>query len=271
MAEWKLPVLVINLAEKPEQYVRVVAMAAEFGIPSTCVERLDAVRGSALPEHERAQYVSLRGRGEIEAGQRESHQGLPSWGAVGCTLSHMKAWRECVRRNETILVLEDDVVFHGGSQEWKDTVLDIAQSSGTLWDVCVMRGRHLEGSEASGVRVLSNPWPRGASFYGTEAYLLSPAGAALLLTQALPINQQTDFYIQSMAAYHGLKLADSMADLAGQMKMKGSSIQQMCIKCHMPNLRASSLFFIVPALLLCVVWIVRLKGCCQKIASCVKR
>jgi GR25 family glycosyltransferase involved in LPS biosynthesis len=252
---WKTPVLVINLDDQPHHYARVFQMAQAFGISKDFLTRLPAVKGSALTEQQKLDIVSLRARGEIDFGQRESHQGLPSWGAVGCTLSHIQAWKTCLEKNCTILVVEDDVLFVGSTHTWKRLAHQCIGGAERIWDVCLIGSMRPNGQRTPkvgpGMRLIE-PWPKGKAFWGTEAYFITPNGARLLLQYALPINQQTDYYMQSVAAFHGLRLACSWENLAMQKFRMDSSIQTMCLKCFVPNISMKQ--FLV--LLLCVIGIV---------------
>jgi GR25 family glycosyltransferase involved in LPS biosynthesis len=196
-------------------------MVLSYRFNDAMVQKLVAVNGSLLTNEEKNVLTTNRARGEILFG-RKSHEGLPSWGAVGCTLSHKKAWEECVALNTKMLVLEDDAEFVGSKDLWitkfNSYMDDVAE-----WDICMLQG--IKGTPLNkSLNVTKNPWPEGKHFFGCHSYIITPKGAQILLDNVLPINEQTDFYIQICAHFNGLRIAGPTKNIAKQGKHK-STIQ----------------------------------------------
>jgi GR25 family glycosyltransferase involved in LPS biosynthesis len=125
----------------------------------------------------------------------------PGWlatpGAFGCLLSHRVLLRETAERNQTILILEDDVIFRPNFSEqarlFVENVLD--------WDMLYFGGQHLPDfhslpTEHSNVR-------KCVKTQRTHAYAITPGAAERLL----PLAEATDSHIDVLyarAQYDGL-------------------------------------------------------------------
>jgi hypothetical protein len=71
-----------------------------------------------------------------------------------------------------------------------------ACKSGTFACFKVLKGKSLNEN----LNQIDAPWPSGKAFMGTHAYIVAPEAAQLLQKYVLPINEQTDFYIQKRCA-----------------------------------------------------------------------
>lgn len=117
-------------------------------------------------------------------------------GEVGCFLSHQMLWKECVRINQPICILEDDVELPSDFAQ----ILCNALACQADWDVLrLLAERWDRKGIAIGrfdeVRQLSH-YPRPAM--GTAAYLLTPKAAGTLLAGTelirVPVDQVIDQY-----------------------------------------------------------------------------
>ena len=117
---------------------------------------------------------------------------LGSMGAVGCALSHIGLWERCVRMNEPIVVVEDDMYFTASKQRRiKKAVSQIPKDcdfAGIMY-IPVMT-EYLRSSECAA------KWCNVEQGYaGTQLYYLTPRGACILLQNALPVVVHIDQYI----------------------------------------------------------------------------
>ena len=145
---------------------------------------------------------------------RTQHSGLPSLGAVGCTMSHNKLWQKCVNNNFTyIIILEDDVDLPD-----KITTEQLEKITNIL-------------SKEKSVYISSDSTSNNFVF-GTHFCILSKEACRELIKNTFPIDVQTDSYI-----WHKNNTGKINAEnfkIAGQ-KTHISSIQDTCIKCILPN------------------------------------
>lgn len=145
---------------------------------------------------------------------RAQHVGLPSLGAVGCTMSHDKLWRKCVNNNSPyIIILEDDVDLPD-----KITSKQLEKITNIL-------------SKEKSVYISSD---NGVDKFivGLHFCILSKEACKELIKNTFPIDIQTDAYIWHKNDTGKINVENFK--IAGQKTHK-SSIQDICFKCFLPN------------------------------------
>lgn len=163
---------------------------------------------------------------------RHEFAGIPSLGAVGCTMSHHKLWEKCVRDNiPYMIILEDDVALPDHLEQRDVKKINNILSKG-------------DSVNLSSLINFINP----EIFFGTQIYIITQKACKELIKDTYPIDVQTDWYMSHKNNTNDINI--ETYELAGQ-KLHKSSIQNMCFKCFLPN---SSTFYII-LLLLIVVFI----------------
>lgn len=111
---------------------------------------------------------------------------------IGCYLSHMAAWRACVRTQQPTLIFEDDFII----EPHFETVVRTLVQSYADWDI--VRLQALCDSACSSVKtfgefalVQNETDPLGAT-----AYLVNPESAQRLLDASTDIFEPLDHYIE---------------------------------------------------------------------------
>ena len=109
---------------------------------------------------------------------RSQHSGIPSLGAVGCTMSHYSLWKKCVESNfPYIIILEDDV-----------NIPDKIDEKQLKYITNILK-KEKSGYISAGQK-LDN------FFYcGTHFCILSKEVCKELVKDAFPMDIQTDAYI----------------------------------------------------------------------------
>ena len=157
--------------------------------------------------------ISIRSYNDLLYGRKE-HSGMPSLGAVGCTLSHYNLWKKCVDDNlPYIIVCEDDV-----------KIFDI--------DSCDIDNIKSVVSKDKGCFISANIDKNTGHFQGTQFYIASNSACRELVKYAFPIDVQTDYYMAHLGSLGKINLSGYR--FIGQTHHK-SSIQDFCIKCFLPN------------------------------------
>lgn len=178
--------------------------------------------------------ISIRSYNDLING-RDQHSGLPTTGAIGCTLSHMKLWQKCIEDNlDYIIIAEDDVIIYNNFTE-----KDIKNISDIL---------HKPKSAFFTTNVLYDKNIR--KMWGLHFYIISKEACKELVQDALPIDVQTDHYITHKADLNRI-IINGDASIAGQ-KLHTSSIQDVCIKCYLPR---KSWFYYIILCVICVICI----------------
>lgn len=175
---------IINLDRSQDRYAYVKPNVDQLGIP---VERISAVEGKALSDAEINEAVDVQTF-------REFLSHFPKKGTIGCSLSHIKAWKAFLDSPfEYAVIFEDDVNFEPA--KLKITMNDLTQN-GKHWDVVSFEISH------KGTPLTIKSFPNGQNLvvYLTEishtgAYMLNREAAIKLLEKALPIKMPIDHYI----------------------------------------------------------------------------
>lgn len=224
-----LPSRVITMKE--EEFEKTSKALADAGFRN--ISRLEAVNGKAMKSTISGDRTVITYRAEYEidhAEYREAHSSMPSWGGVGCYLSHVKAWEEAMKTPHGLFVFEADAIPAGPDayEETKKVLLQfVAAHSGKPPDLLFIGGNGYPKTEdVQGVPSVKRLLSR---MFGTEGYYVSPEGAQKLRKEAYPIEVQVDTFISYvMRVDNGperFKAYVLTKKTMGQENQEGTSIQ----------------------------------------------
>ncbi|WP_114637326.1 glycosyltransferase family 25 protein [Polynucleobacter necessarius] len=150
---------------------------------------LDAVRGSALTstpvEYKPEKVKSLLG---FELTPNE----------LGCFLSHKKAWQECVNKNVSTIIFEDDFCL---LPHFEDAVHFLMNES-PGWDAVRLQGLNnvpqMEIQSNGGFALVRNI----GDAVGATAYLLKPGAAKILIEASEDIYEPLDHFLEHRQKHH---------------------------------------------------------------------
>jgi GR25 family glycosyltransferase involved in LPS biosynthesis len=174
------------------------------------------------------------------ASGRHDHMQLGSPSMLGCLLSHVAIWHAVVDAKRASLVLEEDAQLDAVSAtRLEQLLIDVRNAS---WDVLLLETGHLTVSGATrAVGELGRTWadPEDAlhnRWMGTRGYLLTPQGAAKLLTRADELGVQVDALLGMAVVFDGLRMVWTSANIAHPTHWRPSAVQTWdpCLKCFAP-------------------------------------
>jgi GR25 family glycosyltransferase involved in LPS biosynthesis len=189
-----LDAAVISLARSPE---RLTAFRQRFGPSSERIVLVQGVDGQTLKPQ------ALLERGLLSP----SALAWPR-GQLGCALSHLRCHLRCLRRGRPLLIFEDDALPAPG---WEEQLAALLAEAPSDWELLLLGWNldsclQLEWAEGVSFTSLFQPrfpateqlqdalarptrrqWFRLHKALGLAGYVLSPAGAARLLSWALPL------------------------------------------------------------------------------------
>lgn len=180
--------------------------------------------------------ITIRSYNDLIQG-REQHSGMPSLGAIGCTISHSSLWNLCVKKNMPyIIIVEDDLWLPEISQEHLEKIQNILEKPNSIYV-----GRNIYKQEE-----------KLTSFIGLQFYIVSNGAARELVKKIYPIDVQTDAYIAHLDTIKKVNLGGF--NLAEQ-KFHPSSIQEpICFKCNLATQYVLKIaWFIVPIIFLLIL------------------
>lgn len=212
-----IPAFVINLDRDQHKLAAVGSRLDQVGIP---FERLPAVDGRSLSLQEKTEACSTACASFCPAA------------AIGCFLSHRKAWQTIVDRALPLAyVFEDDVAFHDGARELIDlSFSELPQDFHVnLLGCFTCQQEMLVESLIGMVRRVSSGQPYSehlripSQTFGSQAYLVSQTGAKTLLSTMSKMSATVDWQMGD-AMKRGLKLFTTVPDATYQTDMDQSSI-----------------------------------------------
>jgi len=225
---FSIPVYYISFNVKPDLEKKL----KDVGF--TNVNFFKAVNGKQFDPKQlrRDNIISIRSYNDIISNRNEV-AGIPSMGAIGCTLSHYELWKMCMNEFDNIIILEDDVNI---DRSLTPTEISIISES-------LLKQN---GGFVSPMTTFNNlNW--GTKFWGAHFYICSKQLCKKLVENAFPIDVQVEPYMTNLLDLNQINL--TFLPIYGQ-KVHYSSIQDLCIKCVMPN---SKWFYIISFLLICIL------------------
>lgn len=181
------------------------------------VNHFEAVNGKKLDIDSmlKDNLITIRSYDDVKS-DRSEHSGMPSAGALGCSLSHYSLWKMCVDNNwEAVIIAEEDNRMTDPLPEQKiKTVL--AQPDSVFISVKIKKEDHRK------------------HFFGTHFYILNQSACKKLLSRFFPIDVQVDWYLANLATVGEINLVGEPVS-EQTTPMGASSIQRICVKCILPK------------------------------------
>ena len=179
-----IPILVISLAASAERRRKISRRLDELGL---AFEFLDAVDGRALSEEKSSRFQDPN---------RRYHAPHPlRAGAVGCMLSHAKAWRKLLDSDDKMmLILEDDAIL-------PPVICDILPQITALdgrFDMVsfvLLKSQRKAFAHVKGLTPDRNLVVCRYHNLGTTAYLLTRRCAEQLLDKQFPAIHEVDIFM----------------------------------------------------------------------------
>lgn len=179
----KIGTYLINLDRAAERLQQVMPKLQELDFP---VNRVAAVDGNELSDD----YISAVAD---EPAYLKFFRMLPENGTIGCSLSHLKVWKEFLRSdNEFALICEDDITFD--PQELMNTIKQLVPQK-SMWDIVMFEVLH--GGTPKEIVKLDNG--KSLVVYLTNithsgCYLINRWTAYRLIEKFYPIKMPIDHY-----------------------------------------------------------------------------
>ncbi|GAB5468119.1 MAG: glycosyltransferase family 25 protein [Rhodospirillales bacterium] len=180
-----LEIFVINLERAPDRWAKVSAALAAEGLSATRSPAVDASAGEHLAISRYDEAASL------------ARRGVPLMpGELGCFASHYRLWQRLVAEDRPAMILEDDAGIAPGFATALELASELLPKRHMIRLAALQQGRRprLVQSLRDGYRLVRHNKGPG----GTQAYALSPRGAAILLadceTWFEPVDDHLDAY-----------------------------------------------------------------------------
>uniref|UniRef100_A0A6C0EML2 Glycosyl transferase family 25 domain-containing protein n=1 Tax=viral metagenome TaxID=1070528 RepID=A0A6C0EML2_9ZZZZ len=185
----------------------------------TNVHHFEAVNGKKLdPDKLRGDnLITIRSYDDLKAGRRVP-AGMPSLGAIGCTLSHYELWSMCVKKGWPYIIIaeQDNHINRLDDKIIRDIINTLEKPRGMFLSAKRKKRDHYD-----------------KHFYGTHFYFATMDACREMVRNCFPIDVQTDWYIKHLGQQKAITLEGY--ELSSQKNSVGSSIQAMCMTCLLPQ------------------------------------
>jgi glycosyl transferase family 25 len=210
-------VRVISLERSTDRRERVQRELKNFSLEWAFLNAVDGFALKALPKsYDQAKVRRLQGY-ELTPGE------------IGCYLSHMKAWEQCVEQDKTMLVLEDDFVINGDLSHVFESLTQMEQRWSLVRLAALYDVEHRVIDRCDGVELVENK----GDPVGAAAYLTKPSAAAQLIKCSSAIYEPVDHYLEHYSK-HGVSMHavrpypisivgkdSTITDRSGRLPVKG--------------------------------------------------
>jgi len=192
-----IPILVISLDRRPDRWAQFLKRAAAANIDTGRVVRISAIDASTFDTITHP-AVSLLTAHNIKKGVRRAHYEIDRPGAVGASLSHIKAWNYLQNSSsDAVIVFEDDTYI---PTDFNKRLATLVHAFPESWDMITFYNTPFAGGvRGCSIPVPDSPWSACSSLMGAFAYMVSRSGANKLLKKAYPIELHVDAYMAFMA------------------------------------------------------------------------
>lgn len=183
------------------------------------VNMFAAINGTSLDATtlRKDNQISARAYNDLMTG-RQQHSGIPSLGAIGCSLSHYALWKKCVDDNlDYITIMEDDIAVEGRLKaDDIDNIRAVLSKDKGLF-----------------ISPLQQPVKEPLyEFLGAHFYIASNTACKELIKHMFPIDIQVDFYLGHMKTLGYINLEGYPIY---KQRIRITRVQDLCLKCYIMN------------------------------------
>jgi GR25 family glycosyltransferase involved in LPS biosynthesis len=198
----------------------------------TNINHFKAIDGKKMDPKElvKNNIITIRSYNDLLS-KRTEHIGISSLGAIGCTMSHHQLWKKCAEDLDSIIIVEDDADIN---KKLSEDDVKFIETSMKKENSCV----------------ISPVYHDSKYLWGLQFYICNKGMCNELIKDTFPIDVQTDAYIYHLAKMNRVNI--DLKYIYGQ-KIHVSSIQDLCVKCFLPNNIYIYLFFFI-LLFICIMY-----------------
>ena len=196
----EIQMLCISLDRRPDRWAAFKNSSEFAGVTVTRLPAVDAKEFDAVNHPS----VSLLTAHNIKHKSRRAHYEIDTAGAVGASLSHIKAWEALVNSNApALIVFEDDITI---PVDFRRRLQQLVSELPESWDVITFYNTIYVAGRGCKADPATAPLYSCTGLMGAHAYMVSRQGAQRLLARAYPIELHVDAYIAFMGRMGYAKL-----------------------------------------------------------------
>lgn len=188
---FNVPTYVINMKERPDRWTRFTQQPAVHTLKN--IRHVKGINGKKL-KYKKDKRISVGTRLNIFRNYRRSHYEVATLGAVGCSLSHIDAWKKFIQTGSRYcFIMEDDAILTESTLENINKLIPTLPKNWGIWILgCYKPNLVYKEYDAK-------PWYQVYKFTASHAYLLTREAALRLLADAFPIESHIDHYMGNVS------------------------------------------------------------------------
>jgi len=199
----------INLKRRRDRRRQFEAQEAIRTMPP--LHFIDAVVGSSI-DIKKDERIGLHTRIQILTKYRRSNYEIDTDGAVGASLSHLKAWKAFLKTDyKYALILEDDAEL---PVTLSMMIYDCAKYLPEEWDIWLLGWNYNTIDRKS---MIETPFKQVLQFFGAQSYILTRKAAKCLIEHAIPVENHIEYYMTNVAFISFFKIIRHQALKINQM------------------------------------------------------
>jgi len=183
----------ISLDRRPDRWTKFKKGADAAGVRVLRLPAVDAKEFDAVNHPS----ISLLTAHNIKHKVRRAHYEIDTGGAVGASLSHIKAWNYLMGSNApALIVFEDDAII---PPDFQTRLVQVVAELPAEWDMITFYNTEFGNGRGCEPDPKVAPLQTCTGQMGAHAYMISRRGAQRMLARAYPIEIHVDAYMAFMA------------------------------------------------------------------------
>jgi len=187
------PIFIINLDRSKDRWTRMQQALKAAGFQENSFQRFPAIEGKKLDPAYIKSILSPRAFFDLKK-PRYEHRMFNNLGAIGCYLSHVMLAKKIVDENiPSALILEDDGIPNKDALEKINNLNFPPDGDAFLLSAAFLPNGMIQSYDDQWYRLYN-------MFFGTQAYILTNAGARKIVENAFPIEVQVEAFIGMLSS-----------------------------------------------------------------------
>jgi glycosyl transferase family 25 len=195
-----IPMVCISLERRPERWADFHSRAAAAGLKVTKLPAVDAKTFDK--DAYKHPDISLLTAHNIYYKVRRSHYEIDAAGAIGCSLSHYKAWRQLLASSASAMIIFEDDSPVPADLKRRLEALQLPAD----WDIIQFQRTEFSNGDSCKPIPGEEPWQVCTGLMGSYAYMISRRGAQRMLEKAYPIELHMDAYMAFMSRVGAIRM-----------------------------------------------------------------
>lgn len=186
---------IINLDRNTSRLVGSMNYYNQSDLNFVPLQRFSAIDGNNLDLNKIKNIVTpavYNGLVHIDETNTRTHDAQLTRGMIGCYLSHLELFNKIIKsKYNNGIIFEDDIIIN--SNIYKNVIKRIDEIFPPDWDIILLG--YITIFEYEDMK----DYYKAYKFWGTQGYIINKRGAKKMLKHAIPIDEQIDHFMGTLA------------------------------------------------------------------------